>query len=277
MKLLEEMRNLDVGDPGRWSKRVSVALACCLFVLLAVLGLRLRVFGNLAPRLEHARLNAAALDRQLVAARNEARALQEIGEEEDRAQASLRTSGVWIPSQAQELDLAVALAAGRDHSPLQAVQPWEPQGDFPPRLQRAGAELYLSGSYGHLAAFLESALGDSALRELLELRIESQGPQGGGRLRASARLVAYFGGSGTAGLLRTRPENPPASGAAEYPHKLASLPSPFGGSAAFADGTDPLPEHSALASGWRGFIQVGARRYELVEDAGGKLSLRATP
>ena len=224
MKLLEEMRNLDVGDPGRWSKRVSVALACCLFVALAVLGLRLRVFGNLAPRLEHAELNAAALDRQLSAARNETRALQEIGAEEKRAHASLRASGAWIPSQAQELDLAVALAAGREQTPLKAVQPWEPQGEFPPQLQHSGAELDLSGSYGQLAAFLESALGDSALRELLELRVESRGPQDAGRLRATARLVAYFGGSGAAELLRTRPENPPPAGDTEHAHKLGKPP-----------------------------------------------------
>ena len=277
MKLLEEMRNLDVGDPGRWSKQVSVALACCLFVLIAVLGLRLRVFGNLAPRLEHAGLNAAALERQLTAARDEARALQEIGAEEEQARELLMASGVWIPSQAQELDLAVALAAGQDHTPLQAVQPWEPQGDFAPQLRRAGAELDLSGSYAQLANFLESALGDSALRELLELHIQSQAPQGAGRLRATARLVAYFGGSDAAQLLRTRPENPPVSGAGEYSQRLASLASPFGDSLAFADGADPLPEPGMAGTSWRGFIEVGARRYELVEDAGGKLSLRAAP
>ena len=277
MKLLEEMRNLDVGDPGRWSKRVSVALACCLFVLIAVLGLRLRVFGNLAPRLEHARLNAAALERQLTAARSEARALQEAGAEEDRAHAALRASGVWIPSQAQELDLAVALAAGRDHTPLNAVQPWQPQGDSTPQLQRAGAELDLSGSYAQLAAFLDFALGARSLRELLELRIESQGPQSSGRLRATARLVAYFGGSGAAGLLRTRPESLPASGVAEYPRKLASLPSPFGDPLAFDGSSYPMAGRGMADAGRRGFIQVGARRYELVEDAAGKLSLRAAP
>ena len=277
MKLLEEMRNLDVGDPGRWSKRVSVALACCLFVLLSVLGLRLRVFGNLAPRLEHAELNAAALERQLAAARDDSRALQETGAEEDRDRALLRTSGVWIPAQAQELDLAVTLTAGRDHTPLQAVQPWEPQGDLPPQLQHAGAELDLSGSYAQLATFLDSALGASPLRELLELRIESQGPQGFGRLRATARLVAYFGGSGAAQLLRTRPEHPRAAGAAEHSRKLASLASPFGDPLVFADGGDSLPEQVPAAMSWRGFIEVGARRYELVEDAGGKPGLRAAP
>lgn len=274
MKLLEEMRNLDLGDPGRWSKRVSVALACCLFVLITVLGLRLRVFGNLAPRLDHARLNAAALDRQLAAARNDARALRQASLEEERAQALLRSSGVWIPSQAQELDLAVALAAGRDHTPLQAVQPWEPQGDFQPRMERTGAELDLSGSYAQLAAFLDFALGASALHELLELRIESQGA---GRLRATARMVAYFGGSGAAQLLRTRPENPRGSGAAEYLQELASFPSPFGGPPVFADAANPGPEQGLVALRRRGFIQVGGQRYELVEDAGGKLSLRATP
>lgn len=275
MRLLEEMRNLDVGDPGRWSARVSVVLACCLFLLIAGPGLRLRVFGQLAPRLEEARADAAELERQLALARKDARAMRTIGEEADEAEELLRASGAWIPSQAPDLDLPVALTKGQSGMPLQSVRSWETPTDLSPHLRPAGAELDLGGSYAELAAYLDSALDSMQLRELIELSIESPGPENPG-LRASARLVAYYGGSGAAELLRIKPEEPARLQFSEYPRLLADAPSPFAVQAAVADtGVETQGENPPAALRRHGFVRVGTQRYELVQDAAGKLIRRS--
>ncbi len=276
MKLLEELRNLDVGDPGQWSARVSVMLACVLFLLLAILGLRLRVFGQLAPRLEHARLDAAELDRQLAAARNDVLKLQALGEKAGQAEALLKASGVRIPSLAREVDLPVSLAARQDRTPLQAVRPWEPQREVSRQLRQVGAELDLSGSYRELVAYLEFALESAQLRELAELSIESQGPEEPGRLRATARMVSYFGGEGAERLVRTLPEEPASLPDPDFPTKYANLPSPFSFSLPAAPAALAThPEKGPVALRERGHIQVGERRYRLVEDARGKVGLRS--
>ena len=275
MKLLEELRNLEVGDPGLWSTRVSVVLACSVFVLITALGLRVRMFGQLAPRLESAGAEVAALEQRLTEARNEARGTRTIGEEAEQAEALLKSATVWVPAQAPELDLPVALAAGRESSTLQAVRPWEPPASLSPHLRQAGAELDLSGSYAELIGFLDHALDSMQLRELIELNVESPRPEDPGRLRATARLVAYFGGLGAAQLLRTMPENPTPSRVPEYAHRLAGLPSPFGDPPDVTRGRVEIPaEAPPGVSRGRGLVRVGTRRYEIVLDAPRKLGLR---
>ena len=274
MKLLEELRNLDVGDPGLWSTRVSVVLACTVFLLIAVLGLRIRVFGQLAPRLEAAGANNRALEQQLAETRNEARATRTVGKEAEQAEELLKAAAVWIPALAPELDLPVALAAGPQSASLQAVRPWEAPANLSLHLQQTGAELDLSGSYTELIAFLDHALHSTQLRELIELSVESSGPENPGRLRAAVRLVAYFGGPGAAQLLRAMPENPAPSSAAEFVQPLAGRPSPFGDSPASAEGEgEPRSEARLVAFRERGFVRVGGRRYAIMQDAGGKFSL----
>ncbi len=278
MKLLEELRSLDVGDPGLWSVRVSVVLACSVFVLIAVLGLRVRVFGQLAPRMEAARANVVALQKQLEAAGKEARNARAIGEEADQAEALLKAAAVWIPSQAPELDLPVALAAGLDRSPLQAVRSWQAPMNLSAQLQHAGAELDWSGRYADLIAFLNHALDSTQLRELIELNLESTGLSDPGRLRATAGLVAYFGGVGAAELLRTMPGNTAslrAARASEYRQRLAGLPSPFGSPLdTTGDRGEMQTEGPPAAFPGRGQVRVGTRRYQIVEDGEGKFSLR---
>ncbi len=276
MKLLDELRNLDVGNPGLWSARVSVALACSLFALMVVLGLRVRVFGQLTPRLDAAKAEAASLQQQLAAARNEAGATRAIGREAEQAEERLKAAAVWIPPQAQELDLPAALAAGRERAPLQAVRSWEPPADPARRLRPAGAELDLSGSYAELAAFLDRALDSMQLRELIELSIESTGPDEPDRLRATVWLAAYFGGVGAERLLRAMPKNWKSLHAEDYARRLAGRPSPFASPLALTgDHMETQMEAPPAAFPARGVVRVGSQRYNIVQDAEGKLRLRA--
>jgi len=277
--LLEELRNLDVADPGLWSRRVSAVLACALFALIAIAGLRIRVYGQVAPRLQAATADAAGLERQLADTHGNALAARAIGEQADQAEARLKAAAVWIPAQAPELDLPVALAAGPNSAALQAVQPWEQAANRSAELQHAGAELELSGSYAELVAFLDHALHSMPLRELIELKMESPGPEDRGRLRATARLAAYFGGPDAARLLRTMPENPASLNAAAFPvlPRLDDRLSPFGVSP--PDGGGPhggerRAEAAADASRERGFVRVGNRRYAIMQNEAGRLGLQ---
>jgi len=277
--LLEELRNLDVAEPGLWSRRVSAALACVLFMLIAIVGLRIRVFGQVAPRLQAAAAEAEALEQQLAETRSNARAARAIGEQAEQAESLLKAAAAWIPAQAPELDLPVALAAGRNSAALRAVQPWEPAANRSAALQHAGAELELSGSYAELIAFLDHALHSMPLRELIELKVESPGPEDRGHLRATVRLVAYFGGPDAARLLRTMPEKPTSLNAATFPvlHRLDDRLSPFGVSAPAnggAIGGERRAEDAADASRKRGFVRVGTRRYAIMRNEAGRLTLQ---
>lgn len=279
MTLLEELRNLDVADPGLWSRRVSAVLACTLFMLIAIAGLRIRVFGQLMPRLQAAAADAAALEQQLADIRSDASATRAIGEEAEQAEALLKAAAVWIPAQAPELDLPVALTAGRNSEALRAIQPWAPAANPSAQLRHTGAELELRGSYAELSAFLSHALHSVQLRELIELKVEPPGPEDGGRLRATARLVAYSGGSGAARLLRIMPQGPTSLNAAEFnvPHGVEGRLSPFGvppPAAGGAHGAEGRPEEAPPSSRERGFVQVGIRRYAIMQNEAGRLSLQ---
>ena len=48
MTLLAELRNVEPGKPGHWSRRVSVTLACVVLVLVTAVGLSGARTGNAA-------------------------------------------------------------------------------------------------------------------------------------------------------------------------------------------------------------------------------------
>ncbi|WP_446831061.1 hypothetical protein [Candidatus Foliamicus sp.] len=277
MTLLDELRTLDVGEPARWSRRVCMMLAGILFLLVAVLGLRMRVFGLWLPRLEDVRADIAELERQLDVAHRAAGEVQTLGKQAETAEELLKATGVWLPLRAVELDLPVALATGWESAPLQAVRSWEPPTGLAVGLPRAGAEVELSGTYAVLAGFVDCALRSRQLRELIELNIESPVPETPGLLRASVRVVAHYGGSGAADLLRQRPEQPTSPAASGCASALADLPSPFSGT--FAATVTPVEAQATSAPPpvpGRGMVRVGARSYELSRDAAGEWVRRSS-
>ena len=277
MKLLDELRNLDVAAPGRWSARVSVLLGCSVFLLIVFVGVRFRTLGHTYPSLEETRAQIAALEQQLAATRSQARATQNIREEVTAGEERLVGSGAWIPLQAQALDLPASLAAGPGGAPVEAVRPWQPGEPLPGPLLQAGAELKLTGGYWQVLERLDLALRSSQLRELAELSIEPPGADEPGPLRANIRLLACFGGSGAAGLLRAPPPVEAAMPAPESRFsQLESRSSPFGAPpGATTASAEPLLTGAGEGPRRRGLVRVGARQYELVEDSQGRFNLRS--
>ena len=274
MRILEELRVLDTGDPGKWSTRVSLVLACVLFMLVSVLGIQLWVRGQLMPQLAHARDGLHDLEQKLAAARLTERQMQLLRSETDQAIEQLRRSGAWIPPGPEALDLTVSLAAGWAKELVYAVQPWQPPREFDRPLRHTGAELEISASYGEILGFLGLALGSEQLREMVEVSIELPSGEGHGELRATARLLAYFADDATAWQFQTpvekqRREPPP------LPAELANPGSPFGPLDSGADAIHAADSEETEGAAQRGgLIRVGARSYELEEDPAGNLRLK---
>ena len=275
MTILEELRVLDTGDPGKWSTRVSLVLACVLFVLVSVLGMQLWVRGQLMPQLAHARDGLQDLEQKLAAARRTERQMQSLHSETDQAIEQLHQSGAWIPAGPEAMDLTVSLAAGWTKSLAYAVQPWLPPRNFDRPLQHTGAELEIAGSYGEILSFLGLALASEQLREMVEVSIESPSGEEPGELRARARLLAYFAGEATAGRLQAPPERQRSQPPPPLQVELANIRSPFGPSGPGAEANHSAEsERAERVSQPGGLIRVGARSYELVEDPAGNLRLR---
>ena len=274
MRLLEELRLLDTGDPGKWSTRVSVVLACVLFMLASVLGVQLWVRGQLMPQLTHARDGLHDLEQELAGARRTERRMQSLHSATGQAMEQLRRSGAWMPSGSEAMDLTVSLAAGWAKALVYAVQPWQPAREFDRPLRHTGVELEISASYGEILGFLGLALASEQLREMVEVSIESPSGEAAGKLHATARLLAYFADDATAGRFQApvekqRRQPPP------LPAELANLGSPFGPSDSGAEETHAADsEETEEASQGSGLIRVGARSYELVEDPAGNLRLK---
>ena len=277
MTLLEELRTLDVGDPARWSRRVCMVLAGALFLVVAVLGLRMRVFGHWVPRIEDTRADIAELERQLEVAHRDASEMRALGKQAETAEQLLKATGAWIPLRAVELDLPVALASGWENAPLRAVRSWEPPTVLSGGLPQAGAEVELAGTYAALAGYVDCALHSRQLRELIELNIEAPAPDAPGLLRASVRFVAYYGGSGAAELLRQVPDQPMSPTPNGCASPLADLPSPFSG--VFAETETPVEAQATSVPPpplpGRGLVRVGDRSYVLSRDVTGEWVRRA--
>lgn len=274
MKLLEELRSLDTGNPGRWSTRVSLIMACALFLLASGLGMQLWVRGQLAPQLTHARERLPRLQEKLAQARGTAARTRKILSEGDELRGRLHRSGAWMPAGPEAVDLTVSLAAGRADSRVDSVQPWLPGTDYERLFEHAGAELEISGGYGEVLGFLDFALASTQLRELAEVRIRSAGGEESGKLRATARILAYFADEATAPLLSVPPGGKPPRTPPPVSTRLAELPSPFGpGEAAAGVARAAAPGSPGETLQRRGRIRVGNRIYRLVEDPAGKTRL----
>ena len=274
MRILEELRVLDTGDPGKWSTRVSLVLACALFTLVAGLGIQLWVRGQLMPQLAHARDGLHDLEQKLAAARLTERQRQLLHSETDQAIEQLRRSGAWIPPGPEALDLTVSLAAGWAKALVYAVQPWQPAREFDRALRHTGAELEISASYGEILGFLGLALASEQLREMVEINMELPSLEDPEELRATARLLAYFADDATAGQFQA-PVEQQRSQPPLLPAEFANLRSPFGPSDSGAEAIQAADsEETEEALQGSGLIRVGARSYELVEDPAGNLRLK---
>ncbi len=275
MKLIEELRNLDPGNPGQWGTRVSIMLACGLFVLISALSLQVRVRGQLLPQLQQARDRLPELRQRLEAAGREGRRLLALQSETDELMQELQGLGVRIPSSREDLGLTVALAAGQSDSPVESVRPWQPPRELMRPLRYAGAELEIAGSYGEILNFLGFALDPNYLRELIELSIEPDDGNVTGRVRARVRLLAYFGEQPAGGISDTATRRAEHPAPPRLPPSLANLASPFGSASSPTEPELPLSAEKVpqpLARG--GLIQVGVRRYEVVEDTAGNMRLQ---
>ena len=272
MTLLEELRNVEPGKPGQWSRRVSVTLACVLLVLVTAVGLQVRVRGKLLPQLASAGEALADLEDRLKGARHAERRTQLLSMELEQLEEQFRQTGARIPRGAESLDLAVSLAAAWAGSPVEEVRPWRPPGDMSRRFPHLGAEMRMAGDYGEIIGAIGVVLTAGELRELVEITIESgDGPEGG-HLRAEARLLAYFADDWHAdGLLDSGADEPATAQAPttrmDLRSPFAALPPEMGDVATAARGE----ERDSPRRG--GFIRVGDRRYRIVDDAEGRLRL----
>ena len=271
MKLLAELRNVDPVDPGQWSTRVSVALACILFILATALGMQVRVGGQTLPELANAGAALPRLRQQRDTARLAEDRVRQLRSEVDRLKGRLEQFGGWVPDGGETLDLAVSLTAASGGSPVREVRPWRPANVTPRPLPYAGGEIEVVASYREIVHFLDLALAHGPLRELIQLEVEPGAETDAGRLRAVARLLAYFGNGDTAEILHPAAGSDPPGAPAGSPQ--ADLPSPFGpapasiASAATAEPEEEAPRQQA------GHIRVGARRYELIADPAGNIRL----
>lgn len=268
MTLLDELRNVEPGKPGQWSRRVSVTLACTLLVLVTAVGLQVRVRAKLLPQLAGAAETLPDLEQRLKEARRAERRTQLLRVDLERMGEQLRQTGATIPRGKESLDLAVSLAAGSPGSPVEEVWPWQPAGELSRRFPRLGAEMQMAGDYGQIVGAIGHVTAAAELRELVELNIETGDGTDNGRLRAGARLLAYFADEAHAdGLPDIRAGEsamapaPPAR--MDLPSPFAALPWEVGGDAAARGEERDLPRQG-------GFIRVGNRRYRIVNDAEGQ-------
>lgn len=266
MTLLEELRNVEPGKPGQWSRRVSITLACLLLVLVAAVGLQVRVRAKLLPQLASTAETLPDLEEKLQEAGRAKRRTRSLRMDLEQLEEQLRETGSWIPRGADSLDLAVSLAAG---SPVEEVWPWQPAAEMSRRFPHLGAEMKMAGDYGEIIGAVGHVMAAAELRELVEFNIEAGDGSKNGRLRAGARLLAYFADEGHAGGLLHIVADEPAT--APAPPTRLNLRSPFaalfreiGDSAATARGE----EGDSPRRG--GFIRVGNRRYRIADDPEGR-------
>ena len=273
MTLLDELRNVEPGKPGQWSRRVSVTLACSLLILVTAVGLQVRVRGKLLPQLSGTAETLPDLEERLQEARRAQRRSQLLRMELEQLEEQLRQTGARIPRGAGSVDLAVSLAAAWAGSPVEEVRPWEPPGELSRRFPHLGAEMQLAGEYGQIIGAIGHVLTARELRELVEFTIESDGSPDNSRLRADARLLAYFAEARSADWLpdigageTTGPQAPPTS--MGLPSPFGALPRENGDLAADVGGQEREPLRES------GFIRVGDRRYRIVDDPEGRPRLQ---
>lgn len=272
MTLLDELRNVEPGKPGQWSRRVSVTLACVLLVLVTAVGLQVRVRAKLLPQLSSTAEAIPGLEEKLQEARRAERRTQLLRMDLEQLGEQLRQTGSRVPRNAESLDLAVSLAAASPRSPVEEVWPWQPAGEMSRRFPHVGAEMQMAGDYGEIVGAIGHVMADAELRELVEFNMESGDGSENGRLRAGARLLAYFAderhAEGLPDVGAGDPETaraPPAR--VDLPSPFAALPRETGRGAAPARGE----ERDSPRRG--GFIRVGSRRYRIVDDPEGRLRL----
>ena len=269
MTLLDELRNLEPGNPGQWSRRVSVTLACMLLALVSAIGLQVRVRAQLLPRLASADEALSGLETKLENARRAERQAHSLREDLEQLAQRLQRSGARIPRGAESLDLAVALAAASAGSPVAEVRPWQPSGEISRRFPHLGAEMRLAGSYGEIISAIGMVLAAGDLRELAEFGIEAGDDAEDGRLRAEARLLAYFADDSHAGSLLEIGGKAPAT--ASVPPARSDLASPFARlSREKAEPPAPVIADVGISQRRGGVIKVGNRRYRIADDPEGR-------
>ena len=272
MTLLDELRNVEPGKPGQWSRRVSVTLACVLLVLVTAVGIQVRVRAKLLPQLSSTAQTLPDLEKKLQEARRAERRTQLLRMDLEQLGEQLRQTGASIPRNVEALDLAVSLAAGSPGSPVEEVWPWQRAGEMPRRFPHVGAEMQMAGDYGEIVGAIGHVMEVAELRELVEFNIESGDGSENGRLRAAARLLAYFAderhAEGLLGVGAGDPETAQATPARmDLPSPFAAPPWEIGDGAAATRGA----ERDSPRRG--GFIRVGSRRYRIVDDPEGRLGL----
>ena len=272
MTLLDELRNVEPGKPGQWSKRVSVTLGCLLLMLVTAIGLQVRVRAKLLPQLAGTAATLPGLEQELQEARRAEGRTQGLHMDLEQLEEQLRQTGSRIPRGAESLDLAVSLAAGPPGSAVEEVWPWQPGSEMSRRFPHLGAEMQMAGDYGEIIGAIGHVMAAADLRELAEFSIESGDGSENGRLRAEARLLAYFADERHADRLRDIGAGEPA--ASQAPSTRTNLRSPF------AEPSWEIGEVAAAARGEErdspqrgGFIRVGKRRYRIVDDPEGRLRL----
>lgn len=272
MKLLDELRKVEPGKPGHWSARVSVLFACVLFVLVTALGMQVRVRGQTLPQLENAEAALGELRQRLESALLAQERADLLRAEVSRLQERLGQTGVRIPEGPETVDLAVALSTASEASPVRAVRPWRPAGEASRPLPYVGGEIEVVAGYGEFIQFLHFVLTSGPLRELAGVAVEPEAEAVPGGLRATARMLAYFGNDGYAAVLRSVDVPDPPDAPINPPH--ADLRSPFAaaGNATGAVAAETLEE--VVPRRQAGHIRVGEQRYELIEDPGGIIRLQ---
>lgn len=274
MTLLDELRNVEPGKPGQWSRRVSVTLACMLLVLVTAVGLQVRVRAKLLPQLASTAETLPDLEEELRQARSAERRTALLRMDLEQLGEQLRQTGSRIPRGAQSLDLAVSLAAGSPRSPIEEVWPWQPAAEMSRRFPHVGAEMQMAGDYGEIVGAIGHVMAAAELRELAEFNIESGDGSENGRLRAGARLLAYFADErhaeellGIDAVEYATAQPPPSPMDLRSP--FAPLPWEIGGGVAAAR----KEERDSPRQG--GFIRVGNRRYRIVDDPEGRPRLHS--
>lgn len=269
MTLLDELRNVEPGKPGQWSRRVSVTLACVLLVLVTAVGLQVRVRAKLLPQLAGIAEAIPGLEEKLREARRAERRTQLLRVDLEQLGEQLRQTGSRVPRNAESLDLAVSLAAASPRSSVEEVWPWQPAGEMSRRFPHVGAEMQMAGDYGEIVGAIGHVMAAAELRELVEFNIESGDGSEKGPLRAGARLLAYFADERRAEGLPDVGTGDPATARApparvDLPSPFAALPWEIGGGAGPARGEKRDPPRRG------GFIRVGSRRYRIVDDPEGR-------
>jgi type IV pilus assembly protein PilO len=199
MNFLEELRALDVNEPGRWPLAFRLGAVGLVLVIVTALGIWQFVVKDEIPELEVARNDEVGLRQSFESKQRKAANFNDFLNQLETIERDFGTMLGQLPGQAEVANLVddisqTALAAGLDPRVFEPGA--EVSRDF---YAETPIELRYLGSYHELARFVSDIAALSRIVTLHDIRITPNSDEDGGdteeelRLDVTAKTYHYIG------------------------------------------------------------------------------------